>query len=441
MGLLDRLFKKDPEKELTAIEAMLANGEADDALERARRLAKRGDETIRQRAEALRARAHHALADEFLGNAERAETAGSYRAAADWLETALEHIDGDDRRQALSKRIEDLIDRAAEAEAKGLHEEALEPEEAPEAPPQGEDMDEETHYVMLTAMLQESWSARYEELPAAFRQAYLAMNSGDTAAAKSMLDALAEQSDEPIYRFERARCALMLGDAAAARADLEAVWPALGDDPVDLADHQSVPALWADALLRLGDAAPVADKLEPLADPALGREQLAFHYGAALIACQRHEEAVSHFAAARKKFEGNPLFPLMLAQALDHLDDWSSAVQCLEKSVGPSCAAGTCAIVPKHPPSIRMLIALYLKQNTRLDRAGELLMHLEQGAGGNMTRQDLLLKAERHRLLGEEDAATAAAEAAAQLEDDTGQTPSAPVASARDILAGDKAVL
>jgi len=438
MGFFDRLFKKDPEQELAEIEALLARGEADAALDRARRFTRKGPEEQRARFQSLARQAHDALAREFLGNAERAEADGAYQQAADWLETVLEHIEDDARRETLEQRIDVLIEKA---KAKPRFEE--EDEEAPEAQPasagEADEIDEETHYAALVGMMREDLAERYEQLPPEFRGAFLAMNSGALDKAKPALDALVEEHDEALIRLERARCALMMDDAAAAREDLERVWPALGDDPIDLGDSLSAPALWAEAMLRLEQPEPVIERLAALADPAAGRQQLTLFFGLALDKAERGDEAVDHWAAAARKFETNPLFPMHLAQALDRLGEWAEAVQVMEKSVAPSCASGSCATKPKHPPSIRVLIALYLKQKAKPDRAAELLMYLEQAMGPRMTREDFLLAAECYRQNGDK-AAAAEAEAAAEklvgVKQEAADTP-----SAGQIVSADRAVL
>ena len=138
-------------------------------------------------------------------------------------------------------------------------------------------------------------------------------------------------------------------------------------------------------------------------------------YVTALEHANRREEAIELLAPARKAFPGNPWFPYHLARNLDELGDGEEAAEVLEKSVAPSCATGACAAPPKHIPSIRYLIALYLGQQREPERARELLDHLEQGLQGNLQAEDLRLLAAFHRQQGDERAASAAEEAAEKI--------------------------
>ena len=150
-----------------------------------------------------------------------------------------------------------------------------------------------------------------------------------------------------------------------------------------------------------------------LADPARGVAHLTLAFAGALEQLGRLEEAVEVLAPARKAFAGNPWFPFHLARTLDELGDWEEASEILEQSIAPSCTTGSCNAPPKHLPSIRYLIALYLGHHEQGERVGELLVHLETALEGRMVGEDLRMVAAYHRMQGNERLA-AEAEAAAE---------------------------
>ena len=436
MGLFDRLFGKDPEKELNRAEALLNEGDAEKALKVAQKVAA-GNPAL-ARAEKLVAQIRGHLVSEFTALAQKAEESGNSGNAAEWLEIALKYVEDSARRAELEQKI-----KALHLDAEEEDEPEFEPEVQPARTEEPQEevhhgMDPEIHYMTLVGMLEPGYAERYEGRPEAFINAFLDLNESRVEEAIEALDALlAGAPGDPVYLLERARCALILDDAEKACDCLEKAWPALGDEDLDLAGSLSVPGLWADAMLRLEKPRSVIERLENLADPTLGREFLCLHYGRALEMDKRLEDAVEHFRLATIKFERKPWFVLHLADALEALGRWQQAIQRLEKFVAPSCASGHCG-VPKHLPSIRRLAGLYLTHRVQPQRAKELLNHVAASLDGNLTREDFMLLAAYHNITGN---AEAAAEAIARAEEMVEQTPGMEDAGIPKMEAGEKAVI
>ena len=217
-------------------------------------------------------------------------------------------------------------------------------------------------------------------------------NDGNAEEATPHFEQAAEEEPNNGYiLFERGRCSLVLNNAEAAKEDLEKAWDTIGVEPVDLTRTVSLPAIWAEAMLRLEQPGPIIERLDELAAPARGLSKMCEVYALALAMANRLDEAEDFIYAAAAKFERHDGFPHMMAGVLNRKGDWEGAIRALETTVGPSCGTGGCAPRAKHIPSLRDLIALYLANDKDLDRAGELLMHLEGALGVNMTKDDFAL--------------------------------------------------
>lgn len=418
MGLLDRLFKSDPRALLERAESLLVRGEAAEALRLAER-ARRGSSLAQtNQAEQLARRAREALAEAALERAALAEESGFLEDAAEWIEAALEQVDDEGRRDELARRAAELTERAT-TEAKRRDKEALAAALAPRGPDEAERdrerLDLDDHYEALLNTLDDDIADRYEDRPESFRQALVELNEGRLRAARPVLEELAEaHPDDPVYRLERGRCRLLGGDFDDARADLEAVWEVFGDEPLDHARTYSVPAMWAEAMLGLGKAAELLDRLDEVAVPREGDETLCHNYALALMTTQRHEEARSYLVEAVKAFPKAQDFTRQLAAVLVELGRRPEAIDTLERSIAPSCASGSCGRPPKHAPSLRSLAGLYLDEGN-LDRARALLTHVAEALNGKLQAEDYLLLAEYHQRRGDAEAAGEAAEEARRL--------------------------
>lgn len=416
MGLLDRLFKSDPRALLERAESLLARGDAVEAVRLAERARQGGSLAQTNQAEALVRRARDTLAEAALERAALAEESGFLEDAAEWIEAALEQVDDEGRRDELARRAAEMAERAAE-EAQRRDKEALAEALAPRGPDETErdhaPLELDDHYEALLNTLDDDVAERYEDRPEPFRRALVELNEGRVAAARPVLEELAEaHSDDPVYRLERGRCRLLGGDFDDARRDLESVWEVFGDEPLDHARTSSVPAMWAEAMLGLGKAGELIERLDEVAVPSEGDESLCYHYALALMATKRYEEARRYLVEAAKAFPKSPEFPHQLAAVLVELGRRPEAIDTLERAVAPSCATGTCGRVPKHVPSLRSLAGLHLDEGGDLGRVRALLTHVADALNGKLQAEDYLLLAEYHQRRGDaESAGEAAAEA------------------------------
>ncbi len=406
MGILKRLFQRDPRKDLDRAEVLLAQGEAAEALRLAQRAAAGEDPGLAQdqRAAALIERARGEVVATALARAGRAEAEEVFDDAAEWLEIALEHEGDPARRGELEARREALRIRAEGAREPELRL-SLGGEGGPAEVPR---LDPEDHFLALVDMFEEPVAERYEGAPAAFHRAFVDLNEGRVEAAAAVLEELvAAGCEDPVVTLERGRARLMLGDAAGARSDFEAVGGSLGDEPLDRAGTVSLPLLWSDALLELGQPAPVLQRLAEAADG--GDPEVALRFALALMQAERWGDARRFLAETARQFPSRPVFPYHLAQVLARLGEPRLAIDCLETAIAPSCAGGGCGRPPKHVPSLRALAALYLDQGGPRPRLGELLQLLAEAQGGELGAADFLLLERFHDLRGDPEAAREAA--------------------------------
>ncbi|MEE8522787.1 MAG: hypothetical protein V3T72_02560 [Thermoanaerobaculia bacterium] len=420
MGIFGRLFK-DPERALERAETSLARGEPGRALELAERAARAESPALRQRARVLESRARGAAVERDLERAAKAEASEYWEDAAEWVRSALDHVEGDGRRAELEARVASLLERAREADTEEPFDLRTFAGEAIEVPAGEAELSSEDLFHALIGTLKDAVADRYADRPAAFRQALVDLHDGRAGRALEAFDEFVGSApDDPVAQLERGRCRLECGDSAGARADFEATWETWGDEPLDLAEQMSVPGLWAEAALEAGSPEDVVERLAALAEPSRGRADLARPYALALLKAGRYENARDFLAAAAPRFPTDQDLPYFMAQALGRLGDRDGAVACLETAVAPSCAGGSCRKPPMHVLSMRTLTALYLEDEDGLQRARELLTHLARAAGGQLAAADHLLLARYHELDG---LPNAAAEARAEAERLSGASP------------------
>ncbi len=408
MGFLKRLLAGDPHRDLERAATLLENGEAERALELARRAEARATPADKNRARVLVEQGRKTLAAVALEKASLAEASEYFEDAAEWIVVALEHIGDEARRSDLEELRRSLLERARETGA-----ESWEPLPEPEVDTQTE-LDPGIHYQALIDMLVDEVADRYEARLPVFRLAYVALNEGRVVEAHEAFEGLAADSGEdPVLRFERGRSRLAVGDVAAAVPDFEAAWPAFGDGPLDLAGELSVPGLWAEAMLALGQPEPVIERLADLADP-IDAPPLAEHYGQALLTAERFAEARDFLASALTSNGGRDRFAYQLAQALEQLGERAAAIDCLEAAIAPSCTTG-CAARAKYLPSFRALATLYLEDESRPERVHELMTVIAQALGGHLRGSDHSLLARYYEQIGDAEAAGHARDRAQRL--------------------------
>ena len=422
MGFLASLFGSDPRKDLEKAQGFLDGGRPDRAIELARKAAGSDQANISEAAEKLIQEARGRLIDNALEMATGSEESEYWEDAVEWLDRALEQIDDPQRAAEVKARKEALIDRIEAAE-----EEAWQKPEPQEAEPDEPEIDLEDSFVALVDMMDDEIGRQYMAQDDEFRSAYLALYDGRPAEALPVFDSLMDdRSNDPVLRFERGRARLFSEDFAGAREDLEVAWQEWGDIFLDRAGTLSVASVWSEALLGLGEPEPILERLESAARPANGQPELSFPYAQALILAQQYEEAEKFLSAAVGRFPSSPDFGLLLASMLESRDRRQEAIHCLEISVAPSCASGTCGKPPKHVPSLRTLATLLLASESdeegekarkaRLERVSEVLGFVREALGGGVAKPDALMWVEHARQAGDEKAVAEWTEMAEQME-------------------------
>lgn len=412
MGFLSKLFKKDPQEELAKLEAMIGRGEdAEKAHQLAQKLVGSDQPQVAERARGLAEKLGAQLAAEYRANAERSLSSGNYQDALDWLSSALA-VAPPALVEELEQQIEALTLKSALAgdrPAIGQHAAAF----TAGAEDDHAELDDETHFEMLLGMFREEVAEVYRNLPSEFHQGFLDFNNGRLEEALARYRTLAP-SLSPYLGFELGRCLLQLDQSEEAVAWFERIQQDLGDTPLDEAGTLCLPLVWAEAKLRLDKPEEAIARIEPLADPRNGEEGMLFLYARALQAADRLQDAKRFLAQTYKLRTGNPLFCVMLAQVVAEMGDWDAAVDLLEKRVDAGRRYASGSGISAHPAPIRALAALYLEQTKTLPKAGEQLLQLEQMLKGLLTREDWLLTARYYELIGDDENAAFASEAAEQ---------------------------
>ena len=411
------LFSKNWAKELDRAEDLLRRDLPAPALEIAERAASRAEPGVRERAEAMVLGARKAVMASVLAKAAAAEADGTLEDAADWLLAAVEQEPSAERREELEARRQALLDRVESAD--GLWPESAQTSTviADEAAP----ADLEFQYETLIAMLGDEARALYENRPVDFKQAFVDLNEGRTAAALEAFARLAEAAPEdPVVRLEQGRARLLSGDPAAARSDFAEAWEAFDETLLETDRSLSVPALWAEASLAAGHASEVAERLEPLVSRATKEPELCRLYATALLSTGRVDRAVAHLEAALPLLPGDPELNLLLAQALASAGDTERAIAGLESAIAPSCAAGGCRRPAAHLPSFRLLARLHLEHGEGPERARELMALVANAQQGHLGSQDLAILAAYYEATGDTAAAEDAAAEARRLAETSG---------------------
>lgn len=416
MGFLSSLFGGGPAKNLDRADRLLGEGEARRAHELATRALADGGLDDPGRAEALVERAREAVVGEAFERAAKAEASEYWEDAAEWLEGAFDYLEVD-RRQEVEQRHAELLEKARQA--------ALEPEielgqyqgGARELLHDDPELAPETLYETLVDMLEDGVALQYRAQSGAFEKAFLAFHGGDVSTARELFELLVD--DDPgnvVARLERGRCRLHDEDAAAAAEDFDAVWPELGNDPIDRAGVLSVPGLWAEAQLALGGSGEILERLAEIALPEYGRAEVVLPYAQALTLEERFEDAETYLRKAIGTFPSIADLPFLYASVLARLGRRGDAIQMLEAAIAPSCSTGNCQRPPKHLPSIRTLIALRLEEGEDMERVRALLEILAQAAAGRLGSDDHRMMATYYRQVGNATAAEESLVRAAEAE-------------------------
>ncbi len=431
-----------------------------DALTRAEKLLERGDpraalttlgDDDREAANSLRERARTALVESLLARADGAEQAGYKSDAVDWLRTASEEAPAGSEQQAkilerlaaLSDAVEKETSAAEEADVPpGFDLRMVQVSEGAKAGAGNEGDDEATPgatgdaeasddsatagyvddmFQGLASMLRDEIADHYYDQPPAFHAAWVQFNEGQ---ARQALESLAALGDHPIVRFERGRAHWAVGEAEAAIEHFEAAHSLLGDEPLDLNGNQSLPQLWAEAMLHLDRAQPVVERLAPLVipgatEPAAAhldhapRSDLAESYGRALVGTGKAAEAVAFLGAASQFLPKQNDLRMALADAYDAVGESAAAIDELERLLAPSCSTGSCNRPPLDIAAARALIGRYLDldDGAGIDPARAYLERLIVARQGNVALEDCGLLARYFHAIDEPEMA-AQAEAA-----------------------------
>lgn len=414
MGLFDGLFRKDPARELDRAEGLLDDGRAYPALQIVQRVREQG--VLPERVAALERRCHEALGEAALAEADFMETEGDFGDASEWVRSAIRQLGEDHERvPELRQRLKTLRARAKEAETRTLVSGLIRGDEDGES--SGPDpLTTEMHFGALVGTLRDDVADLYLSRSLTFQQAYVDLNNGRLDVARPLFDQLiVAEPDDPILRLERGRCRLMAGDPVGAREDLEAAWPALGDEPLDQGEELSVPLLWAEACLEMDDAEAVIQGLADLAGFADGTEPAspaaALVFGRALLAADRTRDAVRFLGEAVEALGISSGVTRLLADALvrtGEREQIDRAIDLLQEKIAPSCASGNCSAPPLDVAAARTLATLHLDRTPEGEEppevVGELIARINQAQGG-LVPEDLPLVARYQRMNGDDAAA------------------------------------
>lgn len=416
MGFLNKLFAVDPRKEIAKAERWL-----DDTPERAfqhlqgvlEKVPEEHKEVIGQALERTRS----TLIERALEHAKASEEEEYFEDAAEWLESAIAHTTDEAQRQELQTRHREMQRRELilrEEEASG---DAFTVQKTVEATVITHDLDSDDLFDAAVDVFREEVANRYRAQGEDFREFFLQLQDGELDGIEEGFSQILAEATEgsdthAVVTLERGKLRLLLGDFENARADLEACRLAWGDDLLDLSESMSVPGLWAETALGMGDIDAILQHLQDLSDPGLGRIDTVLPYSQALVlsggADGKMDDAATYLRRAVGTFPGHQELPLLYALTLQRSGDVQEAIACLEMAIAPSCASGHCRKPPMHIPSLRLLLALHLQQaggNASLDRIGELANLLQQHSAGQLSGDDHRLMAQVHGLHGDSVAA------------------------------------
>jgi len=411
MGLFNGLFRKDPARELSRAEALLDDGRAYQALQVVRAVGEQG--AFPERVAELDRRCHEALGEAALAEADFMETEGDFGEATEWVRSAIRQLGEEHERVPELRRRLKMLSRRAEEEKRSRSFENLlwyGEETAPAGP---DPLTTEMRFGALVGTLRDEVADLYLSRPLTFQKAHVDFNEGRLDEARAAYDQLiVADPDDAILRLERGRCRLMAGDPVGAREDLEAAWPALGDEPLDQQEKLSVPLLWADACLEMGDAEAVIQGLTDLAGFADGTEPVspdtAALFGRALLAAGRVEDAVEYLRGAVEGFGLQTEATWTYADALVEHGEDDRAIEVLEGKIAPSCTTGNCSRPPLDSFAAATLARLYLDRTPEgempPDRVGGLLTQIAQEQG-QLTPEGLRQLARYQRMSGLDEAA------------------------------------
>ncbi len=395
MGFLGKLFGKDPADLVAKSERLLGRGQGVAALQAAEDALATGFEAVRKQAEELVERSHGAILASALEEASRSKEAELWEEAAGWVDTALLHCFDDEEKKRLGALHQAYLNRAgveSSEEALGV------PPTPAEAEHFSDEEDEEFYdyqYEPLLALLRAEVATRYRGRSTEFRQAYLALAEGRAdAAIGAFEEALRETPEDPVLHLERGRCHLVMENFSSARDDFEVAWKEFGDEPLDQAEMLLVPALWAESMLGLEQWEAVVERLKGLADFGPEDSQLPLLFAQALVRTERGEEILEFLRDAASTYNEEPRFAFLLAQNLRVQGEFGEATACLEQSLAPSCASGSCAGSPDiFPPSLHLLIDLYLEAGGPKERLRSLLELVPYAKRGALMVEDVELLA------------------------------------------------
>ena len=294
MGLFNRLFQKDPAKDLARAEKLLTRG---DALEAVRLVVRAEENGAGASAEPLASKVREAVAASALEHAMRSKKDEYWADAAEWLEQALPYVDEGHREQfkTLIAEFHRLEDQANQAELP----EALRADGGTSGPVEGEDFASDDLYDVYVESLREDVAKHFVERPQSFRHAVVSLNGGELESALELLEELTgADPHDPVLRLERGRARLAHGQIEGACEDLEAAWEQLGDEPLDHAGHLSIPALWGEAQLAQKNAAGAVERLRDLMDPRGADLEVFKVYAQALLAEKEFDEAARFLTEA-----------------------------------------------------------------------------------------------------------------------------------------------
>ena len=398
MNAFARLFSSDPSAVYERAQAAIVRGDAHKARSLADKLRERGElldrlDDLEDQLKALEAR-------RIEERARKAWDAGRLGTAAEDLAEARDMLPPGPERDRVAADLERLRD-----ELRGL---------GGGGAPAGPQPD--IVFQSLLATLRPDVAQDFAGRPAAFRNAWLALNDGKVKEARAAFEAQAEaQPDDGPLRLLRAQVRLMTGDLEGAERDLEWVWEHYGDEPLDQAGQVAAPMMWSEIMLARGEHEAIVDNLKDEAQPGDGHPALSLRYGLGLVGLERFDEAVTFFGACVKAYPREIEFRRMVGLSLARRGDTTQAIDVLEEAIAPSCEQGRCGTPALHPETLSDLASLYIKEGKDRDRARRILGLLAQSRGGKPHWSDLLIQAEFMKWTGDPEGAAAAIDRAREL--------------------------